>query len=155
VLGYDPRLQLCHETDALEVLHRACLEEHPGIFNVAGPGIVYLSQAIRLAGRPAVAVPLPLVRAAASLVRRGGAGDLTGDQLQFLLYGRAADIGRLRTGFGYEPRYSTKAALVDFVADRRTADPVQRAVAWREPRELCAQLTRARSLSARSRRSPG
>ncbi len=56
-MGYDPRIQLIHEDDALEVLHRAVRESHPGIYNVAADGVVYLSQAVRLLGRP----PLPVV----------------------------------------------------------------------------------------------
>src|SRR5919204_4637389 len=35
-LGYDPRVQLLHEDDAVEGLYRAVVAGHPGIFNVAG-----------------------------------------------------------------------------------------------------------------------
>src|SRR5205085_968902 len=35
-MGYDPRIQLIHENDAVEVLHRSVREAHPGIYNVAG-----------------------------------------------------------------------------------------------------------------------
>src|SRR6266508_2052695 len=35
--GFDPRLQLLHEDDAIEVLRLATLGDHPGVFNVAGP----------------------------------------------------------------------------------------------------------------------
>jgi UDP-glucose 4-epimerase len=142
VLGYDPRLQLCHESDAVEVLRRACVEEHAGIYNVAGPGIIYLSQAIRLVGRPSLPVPLPLVNGVTELVRRSGRIDLPVDQLRFLLYGRVGDITRLRSLFGYEPRFSTKAALVDFVASRHIGGPIDRQTALRWERELYELLTR-------------
>src|SRR5436305_2108182 len=52
VLGFDPRIQLCHEDDGVEVLRRCSLEDHPGIFNVGGSGVLLLSQAIRRVGRP-------------------------------------------------------------------------------------------------------
>ena len=39
------------EEDAIEVLYRATVEDHPGVFNVTGPGIVILSQAIKLMGK--------------------------------------------------------------------------------------------------------
>jgi nucleoside-diphosphate-sugar epimerase len=51
ILGYDPRLQFCHEDDAVAVLVKAAMEDHPGTYNVAGAGMLYLSQCIRLAGR--------------------------------------------------------------------------------------------------------
>ncbi|HEY0697662.1 MAG TPA: NAD-dependent epimerase/dehydratase family protein, partial [Micromonospora sp.] len=46
VLGRDPRLQFLHFDDALEVVHRSVVQDHPGTYNVAGPGVLNLSQAI-------------------------------------------------------------------------------------------------------------
>jgi UDP-glucose 4-epimerase len=142
VLGYDPRLQLCHEDDAVEVLYRSVTQPHPGIYNVAGPGIVYLSQAIRLAGKPSAPVPLPFVTGLAGMVKRAGRVDFSPEQLQFLLYGRVGDITRLRTVFGYEPRYGTRAAFEDFIAGRRIAALVDRDTALRWERELYDFITR-------------
>jgi UDP-glucose 4-epimerase len=118
VLGYDPRLQFCHEDDAVEILYRSAMEEHPGVYNVAGPGILYLSQAIRLAGRPTVVVPQPLMTSTAGMVRRTGRVDFSPEQLSFLLFGRVGDITRMRQEFEHEPAYSTRAAFDDFVAAR-------------------------------------
>jgi UDP-glucose 4-epimerase len=142
VLGYDPRLQLCHEQDAVEVLYRATTEEHPGIFNVAGPGIVYLSQALRLAGKVPVPVPLPFARSVAGGVRRTGWVDFSPEQLQFLLFGRVGDITRMRRQFGYEPGFGTRAAFEDFLGSRRIAALVDRDTASRWERELYDFITR-------------
>ena len=59
MFGRDPRLQFVHVDDALEVLHRSVVEDHPGTYNVAGAGVLTLSQAIRRAGRVAVPVLEP------------------------------------------------------------------------------------------------
>ena len=67
VLGRDPRLQFMHVDDALEVLHRSVVEDHPGTFNVAGAGVLALSQAIRRAGRVAVPVLEPGLSVVAAL----------------------------------------------------------------------------------------
>jgi UDP-glucose 4-epimerase len=114
-LGYDPRLQFIHEDDAIEVLVRATREAHPGTFNVAGDGIVYLSQAIRMAGKLPFPLLLPLMGSVSAIVRRTGLVDFSPEQLSFLLYGRVADTKRLKNDFGYTPRYTTKEALRDFV----------------------------------------
>jgi len=119
VLGYDPRLQFVHEEDGVEILRRAVVEEHAGIYNVAGPGQLYLSQCVRLAGRVQIPVPLPLVSAVAGMVRRSKRVDFSPEQLRFLQFGRGMDITRLVENFGYTPEYSTREAFEDFLGRRR------------------------------------
>jgi UDP-glucose 4-epimerase len=113
VLGRDPRLQFIHVDDALEVLYRSVVEEHPGTFNVAGPGVITLSQAVRRAGRIAVPVLEPGLSAAAGLSR--GALDFSLDQLDLFVHGRVVDTARLVREFGFTPR-TTAAAFDDFLA---------------------------------------
>lgn len=118
-MGYDPRLQFVHEDDAVEVLYRAVRQDHPGFYNVTGDGVVLLSQALRLMGKPSVPVILPLVQPFAAFLRRTGVIDFATDQLRFLLFGRVADNTRLKQDFGYTPSYTTKQALLDFARGRR------------------------------------
>jgi UDP-glucose 4-epimerase len=141
-MGYDPRLQFLHEVDAVEVLYRAVREDHPGVFNVAADGVVLLSQAIRMLGRASVPVILPLVAPLASLVRRLGVVDFPTDQLRFLLYGRVADITKLREGFGYQPRFSTREALLDFARGRQVRRLVSAASLEDWERDVYAFLRR-------------
>src|SRR4051812_1485436 len=118
VLGYDPRVQLLHEDDAIEVLRLASMERRPGTFNVAGDGVLLLSQAIRRAGRPEVVVPEPAVSLVGGIFRRFGLVDFSPEQLRFLEHGRVADTTRLREEFGYTPAYTTAEAFEDFVRTR-------------------------------------
>lgn len=118
-LGYDPRLQFVHEDDAVEVLYRSVREDHPGVYNVAGDGVVLLSQALRLIGKPTVPIVLPLVQPVASFLRRLGLVDFATDQLRFLLFGRVADNARLKQEFGYYPRFDAREALLAFARGRR------------------------------------
>jgi UDP-glucose 4-epimerase len=115
VLGFDPRLQLCHEDDGLEVLRLATLEDRPGTFNVGGSGVLLLSQAIRRVGRPSVPIPPPAVNVAGQLFRRVGLADFSPEQMRFLEHGRVADMTALSTEFGYTPAYATAEAFEDFV----------------------------------------
>ena len=52
VLGFDPRLQFLHEDDLIAVLRHAVITDVPGTFNVAGDGVLMLSQAVRRLGKP-------------------------------------------------------------------------------------------------------
>jgi UDP-glucose 4-epimerase len=131
-LGFDPRLQLLHESDAIEVLRLAAGSDRPGVFNVAGAGALTLSQAIRRAGRIGLPVPSPATELVAAVVRRSGLIDFSPEQLQFLNFGRIVDVARLRTGFGYEPRFTTAAAFDSFRTERPvspmvTADQLRQA----------------------------
>ncbi|MGZ6826868.1 MAG: hypothetical protein ACXVGH_08745, partial [Mycobacteriales bacterium] len=114
VLGFDPRIQLCHEDDGIEVLRRCTLEDHPGIFNVGGAGILLLSQAIRRVGRASFPVPAPAVSLVAGAFRRAGLVDFSPEQMRYLEHGRVADVSRLARELGWEPR-STAEAMQSFV----------------------------------------
>lgn len=120
-LGFDPRLQFLHEDDAIEILYRATVADKPGTFNAAGDGVMYLSQAIRLAGKAPLPVPLPFINMLASAVRRTGLVDFSQEQVRLLLYGRVGDVSRLKDVFGYSPRFTTAQAYDDFVTRRKLA----------------------------------
>lgn len=113
-LGFDPRIQLLHETDAAEALTRAVLEDVRGIFNIAADGVVFLSQAIRLMGRAPLPLVLPLAQVSAELLRRAGIIDFPTDQLSIILYGRVVDTRRAKEELGFKPRFTTRAAIHDF-----------------------------------------
>ncbi len=108
VLGYDPRLQFVHESDVVDVLHRAVHARHRGIVNVAGGGIVTLSQAIAMEGRRNVPLIPPLATSiAVRMLRGGGLLPLPDHLLPLLRHGRGVDTTRLLSAFGYTPRFSS------------------------------------------------
>lgn len=119
VLGYDPRLQFLHEDDAVEVLRRMTLGNHPGTYNVAGAGVMTLSQAIRMAGRTPVPLPRVALRSASDAGRRFGvSAEVPPELLALLRYGRVLDTSKLVTELDWRPRYGSKAAFADFVRAR-------------------------------------
>lgn len=118
-LGFDPRLQLLHEHDAVEALHAAVFSDAHGIFNVASEGVVYLSKAIRLLGRVPLPLLLPAAQTTGAFLKRLGFVDFPVDQLSLLVYGRVVDIGRAKRALGWAPLYTTESALIDFRDSRR------------------------------------
>ncbi|KWW97585.1 epimerase [Carbonactinospora thermoautotrophica] len=118
VLGFDARLQFVHEDDGLEVLRRAVVEDYPGTYNIAGDGVMFLSQAIRRLGRPMLPVPTPAASAMGLVLRRFGVVDFTPEQVRYLTYGRAVDTTRMREELKFEPRYSTLETFDDFARAR-------------------------------------
>jgi UDP-glucose 4-epimerase len=123
VLGFDPRLQFLHEEDANEALCRATIEEHPGVYNVAGSGIVILSQAIRIMGKRSAPLLLPVGGSlATATLKRLGIIDWPPHLLRLIQFGRVADIRRLREEFGFEPRYTSRETVEDFARGHRIAE---------------------------------
>jgi UDP-glucose 4-epimerase len=126
VLGFDPRLQFVHERDGLEALWRSTLGDHPGTFNVAGDGVLTLSQAIRRTGHPSVPLPQPAAPWVGQVLRRVGLADFTAEQIRFLTYGRVVDTARMKDVLGLVPRYTTAEAFDDFVQGQGLRGPLSR-----------------------------
>jgi len=120
VAGHDPRLQLVHEDDLLGVLQHAALGGVHGTFNVAGDGVLMLSQALRRLGRPSVPLPSIAVGVAGTLTRRAGVRRVQSELDGFLTYGRGLDTSRMHTVLGFTPAYTTADAFADFA---RTVPP--------------------------------
>jgi UDP-glucose 4-epimerase len=113
-LGFDPRLQLLHEADAVEVLRLAATGSRPGVVNVAGEGTVSLAQFLRRAGRLRVPVPDAALGLVSGVVRNSGLLDVTAEESSYLKFGRVVDTTRLRTEFGFTPRFSTAETVAAF-----------------------------------------
>jgi UDP-glucose 4-epimerase len=117
-LGFDPRLQLVHEHDAVESTLAAVRTPVRGAVNVAGPGTIGLTRLLRRAGRPGLPVPAPLFDAVTAASRRLGFASLSPDLRRLLRYGRAVDTTRLTEEVGFTPRFSTPEAVEDWVRAR-------------------------------------
>ncbi len=112
VLGFDPRVQLLHADDALEVLRLATMSGRPGTVNVGGAGVLLLSQMVRRAGRVPVPVPAPVVHAR----RPGRAPGRAARLLPRSSCASSSSAGwstrpGCATEFGYTPRYDTVAGV--------------------------------------------
>jgi UDP-glucose 4-epimerase len=118
-LGYDPRLQFLHLEDAINVISESVVHDRWGTFNVAGPGVMMLSQVSRRLGKPTIPLPPFGFSAASSRAVRMMGGDISPDLYRVLTHGRAVDITALRDIFGYEPKYSTEATFEEFRASVR------------------------------------
>jgi UDP-glucose 4-epimerase len=119
VLGFDARLQLLHEKDLLRAVGHATVNGVHGTFNVAGDGILLLSQARRRLGRPSVPMPSFAVSQLGSFVRQSRVADFSPEQIAYLTYGRGVDTTRMRKVLGFEPEYTTAGALDDMRSSLR------------------------------------
>ena len=115
VMGFDARLQFLHPSDAIDALLLVTHRDVPGTYNVAAPDIVTLTQALRKMGRPTIGVPRASAPFVATLVRQARLVDFSADQIDALTYGRAMDTTRFTSQTGFVPKFSSLAALEQFV----------------------------------------
>ena len=115
VLGYDPRLQFVHEDDLLEAINTAVRERRQGTFNIAGDGVLLLSQALRRARRTFVTVPSLLFPTVGRTMSPRGMADFSSESVRFLSFGRGLDTRAMRRTLGFEPQYDSEAAFMSFV----------------------------------------
>lgn len=116
VLGYDPRLQFVHEDDGLEAIRVAVERPRRGTFNIAGDGVIMLSQAIRRAHRPWVAVPRLVFGTVGKGLAPRGLADFSPEAVRYLTYGRCLDTRPMREILGFTPRWTTQQAFGEFAS---------------------------------------
>jgi UDP-glucose 4-epimerase len=115
-LGFDPRIQLVHEQDALDALVAAIRRPVRGAVNVAARGTIGLGRMIRAAHRRELPIAGPLFGPLTGAGRRLGLDSYSDDFRRLLRYGRGVDIGRLERELGHRPRYTTAEAVDSWVA---------------------------------------
>ena len=116
VLGFDARLQFVHEDDSISALHRAVTATATGVFNIAGDGVLALSQAVRRTGRPTLPVPGALLGVVGRALAPTRLVDFSAEQVRFLTYGRAIDTTRAHRELGFVAKRSTSSAFDEFLA---------------------------------------
>lgn len=141
--GFDPRIQLLHPQDALEALVLATMRGPGGTFNIAGDGMITLSQAVRRAGHIAIPVLPPFFRVAAGIFTGEGLKKIGSSQIEYLKFGRGVDNRRMREVFGFSPRYSTSQALAAYIKDSGIEPVVSADTARAAVRAMLAAVPRS------------
>jgi UDP-glucose 4-epimerase len=111
ILGFDPRYQFVHEDDVVHALEHAVKSKVPGVYNVAGDGVLALSEVAGLLGKPyAPVLPFWGTGLAASALRRVGV-NIPPEALNQLRFGRGLDNRRFKAaGFNYG--YTSREAVL-------------------------------------------
>jgi UDP-glucose 4-epimerase len=119
ILGFDPRYQFVHEDDVVHALEHAVKHRVPGTFNVAGDGVLALSEVAGLLGKPYAPVLPPW----GSVVKRLGV-QIPPEALEQMRYGRGVDNRRFKaSGFHYQ---HTSRETVIKLGEHLRIDPVVR-----------------------------
>ena len=116
VKGYDPPMQFVHEDDVIDLLVQCVVDDAPGLYNVAGQGVIRWSEMSRMLGRKLVALPAPLLSAATEAAwALRIQSDSPSNGLNFIRYRWTVSTERIRRELGFSARYSSREAWESFV----------------------------------------
>ncbi|MSQ06242.1 MAG: NAD-dependent epimerase/dehydratase family protein [Dehalococcoidia bacterium] len=129
VKGHDPELQFLHEDDLVRVMASVIRLSLPGVFNVAGGGVVsYREMSDIIQGRgqdQGGNLPALLGHPAVRLGRRLGLWrDSASSWLDLVKYPIVLNTSRLEHATGYRPWHSSRDTLMDFAGAVRRGSPV-------------------------------
>jgi UDP-glucose 4-epimerase len=126
ILGFDPRYQFVHEDDVVRALAHVVEGGMPGVFNVAGDGVLVLSEVASLLGKSYAPLLPPWGTGAAAAVARRLGLEIPPEMLGQLRLGRGLDNRKLKaTGFRY--RYTSREAVLA-LGEHLRLHPILRAV---------------------------
>ncbi len=118
ILGFDPRWQFVHEEDVVAALAHAVDRRLVGAYNVAGDGVLALSETVSLLGKALLPVLPPWGTVFAAIQMRRLGLRMPVELLRELRQGRGLDNRRLKaSGFSY--RYTSREAVQRLRAHQR------------------------------------
>ncbi|MGA7398355.1 MAG: NAD-dependent epimerase/dehydratase family protein [Solirubrobacterales bacterium] len=127
IAGFDPRYQFVDEVDVVHALEHVAIRNLPGTFNVAGDGVLTLSESISLLGKhPLPAIPPWGTGMAAAVIRRLGI-EIPDEMKNQLRFGRGLD-NRLFKSTGFHYRYTSRETVIH-MRERLRLNPVASGVA--------------------------
>lgn len=103
VQGSDSPFVFIWTMDLARILLRAAGEGPTGIFNVCGDGALSVHDLAKALGKPVMALPAWVLKAALGIARPLGVSRYGPEQVRFLQYRPVLDNTALKTVFGYRP----------------------------------------------------
>jgi UDP-glucose 4-epimerase len=111
ILGFDPRYQFVHEDDVGHALEHAVKHRVPGTYNVAGDGVLALSEVAGLLGKPYAPVLPPWGTGLATSVLRRLGLDIPPENLNQMRFGRGVDNRRYKAA-GFHYQHTSREAVI-------------------------------------------
>lgn len=111
ILGFDPMMQIISPEDVISAIRRSLKPGIRGVFNIAGPPPLPLSELIRRAGHTNLPLPERVVRATLGLKFGGGAISVGAMQVEYLKYVCMVDDSRARNVLRHEHRLDADQTL--------------------------------------------
>ncbi|MCA9507996.1 MAG: NAD-dependent epimerase/dehydratase family protein [Myxococcales bacterium] len=111
ILGFDPMLQLLHESDLIKAIILSLNSKARGVFNIAGPDVAPLSRIIKALRRPTIALPEKMLKLLTAGTFFSRQSSFPVGEIEHLKFSSIIDDRRAREDLGFKPLVSLKAIL--------------------------------------------
>ena len=111
LMGFDPMLQTVHQDDVVRAIQLSLRPGVRGIFNMAGPQALRLSDILRKLHRAHVPIPYTLARFGVRRLWSLRMTSFPAPELDFVRYVCMVDDRRARELLGYEPAFDIEQTL--------------------------------------------
>jgi UDP-glucose 4-epimerase len=118
LLGFDPMVQVIHESDVVRAIRLALNGGVRGIFNVAGPAPLPLSRVIKIGGRPHLPIPYSIAKMFLNRMWSLRLSDFPVPELDHIRYVCMVDDVRAREVLGFTPAVPIEETVRSVNADR-------------------------------------
>jgi len=120
IRGSDTPFVFIWDQDVVGCLVEAVRGGRPGIYNLAGDGVMTLVEIAEAIGKRVVSLPAWLIRGVLGVLHPLGLAQYGPEQVDFLRYRPVLSNERLRNEFGYKLRKSSREAFDYFWAHHRS-----------------------------------
>ena len=108
VRGSDTPFVFIWDQDVVGCLIEAVRGGRPGIYNVAGDGVMTLAEIAAVIGKPVVSLPAWMIQGVLGVLHPLGLAQYGPEQVNFLRYRPVLSNERLQNVFGYKPRMTSR-----------------------------------------------
>ncbi|HEX7792417.1 MAG TPA: SDR family oxidoreductase [Afipia sp.] len=116
--GTSTPFSLIADTDVVAALARAVHQPKPGVYNLAGDGVLSLREIAALNHKPYVGIPPPLLKSALWLLKSLGVSKLGPGAVKFVQFRPVLANEKLKSEFGFTPRFDARAVFERYRSGR-------------------------------------
>lgn len=118
LLGFDPMVQVIHESDVVHAVRCALAPGKRGIFNIAGAEPLPLSRIVKMLGRPSLPIPYTLGKALLKRLFALRLSSFPPPELDHIRFVCMVDDALGRRELGYAPQLSVEETVRSVDAER-------------------------------------
>ncbi len=120
--GTTTPFSLISELDVVEALAKAVNEKRDGVFNLAGDGTLSLREIADILDKRFLPLPPALLKSVLWILNKLRITNLGPEHVKFIQYRPVLANEKLKSGFGYAPRYDARGVFGRYLESLRSAE---------------------------------